>query len=362
MRSASTTPVKGGLCHHRRAMPEVTLAEPDAAWPVLAAQMADELRAACATSIGPGPVEVAHIGSTAVPGLCAKPVIDLLLGVTELSQALDAHDALARLGYVYRPEHEAQIPGRRYFVRPAGATPRVHLHAVVRGGPLWRQHVLLRDRLRDSTALRDDYAALKRALAVTHAHDKAAYTQAKAPFIRGVLGAAAEAVDVTPALVDDAEGIAQVHVRTWQAAYAGIVAAAFLDGLSVARRAVQWRDILPQQASQTFVARRGGAVAGFVSTGPWRDAPEAADHGEIWALYVAPAAWGSGLAQALMDVALRTLRAQGRTTVSLWVLSRNARAIRFYAGVGFAPVAGSTKTFDLGGAPVDEVCLRRGPV
>lgn len=340
-------------------MTDVRLIEPDPAWPVVAAHIADEIRAAGAPVWGAAPVALAHIGSTAVPGLCAKPVIDLLLGVTELSQALDAGPALARAGYLYRPEHEADLPDRRYFVRPAGATPRVHLHAVVRGGPLWRQHLRFREALRDDPALRDAYAALKRTLAATHADDKAAYTRAKAPFIRQVLGGAEAAAPITPAQVDDAEGIATVHVRSWQTAYAGIVAPVFLEGLSIERRASGWRDSLRQQASQTFVARQGGQVAGFVSIGPWRDAPDAADHGEIWALYLAPAAWGSGLGQALMDTALRELRAQGRTTVSLWVLTRNARAIRFYQAAGFHPVAGSEKSFDLGGAPVDEVCLRR---
>ncbi len=131
---------------------------------------------------------IEHIGSTAVPGLCAKPVLDVLLGVAQLAQAEALAPALADIGYRYRPEHEAQILQRRYFVRDADtAWPRVHLHAVIHDGPLWRQHLHFRDRLRHDAGTRQAYAELKQRLAAEHAHDKVAYTNAKAPFIRAVL-------------------------------------------------------------------------------------------------------------------------------------------------------------------------------
>ncbi len=112
---------------------------------------------------------------------------DILLGVESLNDAEASIPTLATIGFDYRPEYEAQIPGRRYFVRPAGAAPRVHLHTVVRGGDLWRQHLCFRDRLRQDGELLHSYAGLKRSLAVAHAADKAAYTEAKAPFIQQVL-------------------------------------------------------------------------------------------------------------------------------------------------------------------------------
>ena len=130
---------------------------------------------------------VEHIGSTAVPGLCAKPVLDVALGVYALAEAEARVTALASIDFVYRPEYERQIPDRRYFVRAAGATPRVHLHALLRDGTLWQQHLRFRDALRQNHVTRDAYAALKRHLAFAHASDKAAYTEAKAPFILKVL-------------------------------------------------------------------------------------------------------------------------------------------------------------------------------
>jgi GrpB-like predicted nucleotidyltransferase (UPF0157 family) len=168
-------------------MTAVLLVESQAAWPAQARAAMAPVRAAFEGR----PVRLEHIGSTAVPGLCAKPVLDLLLGVPALADAEDRAGALEALGFRYRPEHEAELPERRYFVRPAGAGPRVHLHAVVLGGPLWTRHLAFRDALRRDPGLAARYAALKRDLAGRHAEDKAAYTAAKAPFIAGVLAAVA---------------------------------------------------------------------------------------------------------------------------------------------------------------------------
>lgn len=164
-------------------MPELQLIEYQDTWPALFRQVAQQLRAAVPA---PGSV-VQHIGSTAVPGLCSKPVLDVLLGVESLSDVEAAMPALSLAGFVYRPEHESQIPDRRYFVRPAGTFPKVHLHAVTRGGVLWRQHLHFRDQLLEHPELAKSYAALKKHLAVACAADKTAYTQAKAPFILQVL-------------------------------------------------------------------------------------------------------------------------------------------------------------------------------
>jgi len=166
-------------------MSELVLSEYQDTWPLQFEQVAEQLRA----TVPVHDASLENIGSTSVPGLCAKPVLDVLLGVSSLAEAEAAIPALASIGFVYRPEHEAAIPDRRYFVRPAGQTLRVHLHAVLLGGLLWRQHLHFRDALRQEPSLREQYATLKRALAVTYAGDKAAYTEAKAPFIHQVLAA-----------------------------------------------------------------------------------------------------------------------------------------------------------------------------
>jgi GrpB-like predicted nucleotidyltransferase (UPF0157 family) len=164
-------------------MSELVLYEYQDTWPQQFVQVAEQLRAI----VPAHSASLEHIGSTSVTGLCAKPVLDVLLGINSLTEVEAAIPALASVGFVYRPEHEAAIPDRRYFVRPAGQTLRVHLHAVLLGGLLWRQHLLFRDALRQEPPLREQYATLKRTLAAAHAGDKAAYTEAKAPFIRQVL-------------------------------------------------------------------------------------------------------------------------------------------------------------------------------
>lgn len=166
-------------------MPEVCVVDYRIGWPAQFARIAAELRSVVAES----GVVLEHVGSTAVPGLCAKPVLDIALGVGDLAQIEAKIPALAGLGFNYRPGYESEITDRRYFVRPEDPLPRVHLHAVLLDGTLWRQHLAFRDALRDDPALAQSYAALKRHLALVHASDKAAYTRAKAPFIRQVLAA-----------------------------------------------------------------------------------------------------------------------------------------------------------------------------
>ena len=130
---------------------------------------------------------VEHIGSTAVPGLAAKPVIDIMVGAESLA-AIERHvQALADHGYVYVPGNEKVLPQRRYFEKLEGGAHMAHLHGVVSGTPFWVQHLAFRDALRADPELVARYGALKRRLATEHAGDREAYTAAKAPFIRSVL-------------------------------------------------------------------------------------------------------------------------------------------------------------------------------
>jgi GrpB-like predicted nucleotidyltransferase (UPF0157 family) len=133
-------------------------------------------------------VEVAHVGSTSVPGLAAKPVIDVLLGAGSLTSIESRSEVLARAGYQYVPKYEQELPMRRYFVKAAGpGLLRVHLHAVVLGSSIWREQIAFRDALRADESFRAGYHSLKMALAARFAHDKPAYTAGKAPFIRSAL-------------------------------------------------------------------------------------------------------------------------------------------------------------------------------
>lgn len=167
-------------------MAEVVLVPYREEWPAMFAAICGELRAEL-----PGDEWIAeHIGSTSVPGLAAKPVIDIMLGVPSLSFAEANVDALARAGFQYVSKYNTIMPERRYFVRPQLRPRLVHLHAVVVGGRFWQNHLLFRDALRGDAATRQAYQALKQQLAARFAHDSAAYTDAKAAFIQDVLNRA----------------------------------------------------------------------------------------------------------------------------------------------------------------------------
>ena len=152
---------------------------------------------------------------------------------------------------------------------------------------------------------------------------------------------------VRPAERRDAAAIAHVHVTTWREAYRGIVDQGLLDGLRDEDFVRRWTANLSQQVPgvrQNWVATLGGEVVGFGSAGPCRD--EDADRatvGEIYAMYVLPSAWRSGAGTALMREILGFLRGLGRSEATLWVLTDNERARRFYERCGMAP-DGATRT------------------
>jgi len=132
-------------------------------------------------------VTIEHIGSTAVPGLAAKPVIDIMLGATKLEDIEERIEALTSAGYSYISGFEDQLPQRRFFILEHNGTRAVHLHAVVKSSPFWHTHLAFRDILRNNPDIRQQYENLKTELAAIHRHDREAYCDAKADFIQGVL-------------------------------------------------------------------------------------------------------------------------------------------------------------------------------
>jgi GrpB-like predicted nucleotidyltransferase (UPF0157 family) len=157
----------------------IRLVEHDPGWTDAFAREVERIEARCPTRF----VEVRHIGSTAVPGLIAKPVIDLLAGLRVPDELEAATSELVALGYLHLPGSAAQSPDRRWLLRIEGGRRTHHLHLVVHGSRAWRERVAFREMLAHDAALRDRYAALKRELADRFAHDRDAYTAAKRPFI-----------------------------------------------------------------------------------------------------------------------------------------------------------------------------------
>ena len=125
-------------------------------------------------------VGIEHIGSTSVPDLCAKPIVDVLVGLRELALRPEQIEAMEGLGYEYLGEHG--LPGRLFFRKH----PRTHhVHVVQHGGEHWERQITFRDALRNDAEERRRYDEFKRRLAA-EGHPREAYTELKTPFIREV--------------------------------------------------------------------------------------------------------------------------------------------------------------------------------
>lgn len=162
----------------------VEIADPDPEWPRRAAG----LIAALATRLGPWLRHgIHHVGSTAVPGMPAKPVIDLMAGVATLDAADAIDEALRPDGWRRVPPELDRRPWRRLFVLPDSDRRVAHLHVTTADARRWREQLAFRDRLRAEPALRDEYAALKRRLAAAHGGDREAYTEGKGAFVARVI-------------------------------------------------------------------------------------------------------------------------------------------------------------------------------
>ncbi|MBW8907154.1 MAG: GNAT family N-acetyltransferase [Betaproteobacteria bacterium] len=158
---------------------------------------------------------------------------------------------------------------------------------------------------------------------------------------------------------DDARSIAEIHIAAWRAAYRGLMPDDFLAALNVDERTEMWSSMLSRPSpSQLAVSEIDRALVGFCSYGPTRD-DESPDLAEIYALNVHPDRWSQGAGRALCEHAYREAATRGHTLVSLWVMSGNARARRFYERLGYAVDGASRSNSQLIGRPFDEVRYRK---
>lgn len=167
------------------------------------------------------------------------------------------------------------------------------------------------------------------------------------------------------ASVNDAAGIAAVHIAAWQGAYAGLLPATYLDALSepatAAARTAQWQAGLRQGRDVAVAQDGGGRVVAFASLAPSRDGDAGPGVGEVTAIYAHPIIWGKGYGRVVHDAALAHLAAAGHRQVMLWVLAANVRARAFYVRRGWQVDLGpgGTRQDHVAGALVEEVRYRR---
>lgn len=157
----------------------VRLLEYDARWPDLFSAERRRIVQQCGTL----PLALEHIGSTSIPGMCAKPVLDMLGGRPSDSAIADYIAALERAGYVHRGERG--VPGREFFRR--GDPRAYHVHLVEHGGRLWTEYLDFRNYLRAHPDAARRYAQAKRELAARFPHDRESYITAKSEYVEDIL-------------------------------------------------------------------------------------------------------------------------------------------------------------------------------
>ena len=131
--------------------------------------------------------DIEHVGSTAVPGLAAKPVIDIMVPVESLEASRGSIAAASHAGYIYWP-YKADV--MHWLCKPSAAHRTHHLHVVPFGSPLWFDRLRFRDALRGDPELAQRYAELKLRLAKRYRYDREAYTEGKSDFVTAVLAGA----------------------------------------------------------------------------------------------------------------------------------------------------------------------------
>jgi GrpB-like predicted nucleotidyltransferase (UPF0157 family) len=157
----------------------VRLVDYDSAWPELFRLEALRI----AASLAPLTLRLEHVGSTAIPGLVAKPVLDILGGYEPPGDVSAIIPALERAEYIHRGDQG--IPGREFFRR--GRPRAYHLHLTAVGTGFWHEHLDFRELLRSDAGVRDAYGTLKRDLASRYPLDREAYIEGKGPFVREAL-------------------------------------------------------------------------------------------------------------------------------------------------------------------------------
>jgi ribosomal protein S18 acetylase RimI-like enzyme len=148
--------------------------------------------------------------------------------------------------------------------------------------------------------------------------------------------------------------MATVHVASWRAAYRGRLPDDYLAGLSVEERAGSWSGILADPSpGHVIVVELGDRIVGFAHVGPSGDDDSLPTTGELYTIYLLPDLWDQGLGRALMEAVLERLRADGYDAVTLWMLSTNDRARRFYLRQGWSQLSGQ-RTQEFGGQVVTD--------
>lgn len=170
----------------RWATESLVLSAPNTGWALQSETLSRELARSLGGHLLEGPV---HVGSTAVPDLIAKPIIDLMAAVQNFEAIRDIEAELSAEDWHFVPASLDQRPWRRFFVKVKDDRRVAHLQLMQRKDPHWQAQLAFRDALRADPELRGRYARLKQQLCVTHGDDRESYSHAKSAFVQRALSA-----------------------------------------------------------------------------------------------------------------------------------------------------------------------------
>jgi GrpB-like predicted nucleotidyltransferase (UPF0157 family)/GNAT superfamily N-acetyltransferase len=314
-------------------------------------------------------VRIEHVGSTSIPGLAAKPIIDLDIMVATDTILEDVIQRLKSAGFEHRGN--LGIIGREAFHAPKDFGATAHIYAGLSEIVAFRNHLAVRDALLASPELRAAYGKMKEDIAREVTGDMAAYCRKKTDFLTGILQrsqlfskteilgieiANRHDILIRPIAEGDEAGAASVHIHSWRERYSGIIDQAHLDDLPAKffQRTERWRQIIKDsflEDRRTLVAVRDGNIVGFASVGLARD-QEFAAYGELWSLYLLRACQGKQIGYLLLSDALKFLYQRGYRKAYAWVLTENPSK-GFYERTGAVDTA-IEKTVEIGGKSYQE--------
>ncbi len=153
-------------------------------------------------------------------------------------------------------------------------------------------------------------------------------------------------IAVREAEVGDAAAIAEVQVGAWKVAYRGVVPDGALEEITVAHRTERLTEILAEGAGTSLVAVLDGRVVGWSAVGASRDDDRQEEVGEVYAFYVHPDTWRSGVGRTLWNASVERLKGDGHRSADVWVLEANEPARRFYDAVGCVHDVTASKMFE----------------
>lgn len=148
--------------------------------------MFEQERSLLISSLPGSAAQIEHIGSTAVPGLVSKPIIDIMVGLADFSVADSLVPSIVALGYTYFPEFEDVMPNRRFFKKLIDGAATHHIHMTEIDGEFWQRHLLFGNYLRENPETAKKYASLKKELAKQDWEDSNDFAIAKTEFISGI--------------------------------------------------------------------------------------------------------------------------------------------------------------------------------